>query len=214
MKFAAIATLLVSANAVLLQKHHHHPNTGDIIPICNGANSGNCTEANEVVKHKVRRPHKRATEGAPDWEDQVAADKARMGGKSLAQRQAYDPSTGEVIPVCNGANDGNCMEPKEINTHKIRRAHKRAAKGDPDFADQEAADKVATGKSLAQEQTFDPSTGAILPVCNGANTGNCHEPEAINTHKIRRAHKRAAEGDADFADQEAADKKAMGKSLA
>ena len=31
------------------------PETGDIIPICNGGNAGNCTEASEVVKHAVRR---------------------------------------------------------------------------------------------------------------------------------------------------------------
>ena len=32
-----------------------HPSTGDAIAICNGANVGHCTEADEVVKHRLRR---------------------------------------------------------------------------------------------------------------------------------------------------------------
>ena len=53
------------------------PSTGAPIPICNGANTGDCTEADEVVVHRLRRPHKRAEKGDPDWEAQEAADAAR-----------------------------------------------------------------------------------------------------------------------------------------
>jgi len=42
--------------------------TGPAIPICNGRNPENCTEANEVVKRRLRRPGKRASKGDPDWE--------------------------------------------------------------------------------------------------------------------------------------------------
>ena len=68
MKFIIAAFLVLSSQAVLLQ----HPSTGDPIPICNGANSSNCTEADEVVKHRTRRPHKRAAPGDPDYAAQEA----------------------------------------------------------------------------------------------------------------------------------------------
>ena len=46
---------------------HPHSGTGDAIPICNGANEGACTDASEVVKHRIRRPFKRAAPGDPDY---------------------------------------------------------------------------------------------------------------------------------------------------
>ena len=73
MKFIIAAFLVLSSQAVLLQ----HPSTGDPIPICNGANSGNCVEADEVVKHRLRRPHKRAGPNDADWAAQEKADAAR-----------------------------------------------------------------------------------------------------------------------------------------
>ena len=149
MKFATIlAAIAIVGNATLLQRHHKDPSTGAPIPICNGANTGNCMEASEVVKHAVRRPHKRASPGAPDWAEQEAADKLRAGNKSLAQKHHHhkDPSTGAVIPICNGANTGNCTEADEVVKHKVRRPHKRATEGAPDWADQEAADKMRAGK--------------------------------------------------------------------
>ena len=36
----------------------HGGGTGEVIAICNGANDGHCTEADEVVKHRLRRPGK------------------------------------------------------------------------------------------------------------------------------------------------------------
>ena len=80
MKFTiVIAALLASSQAVLLQHHTHSHDlsTGNPIPICNGANSGNCVEADEVVKHRLRRPHKRAGPNDADWAAQEKADAAR-----------------------------------------------------------------------------------------------------------------------------------------
>ena len=74
MKFAfAVVALVAAASAVTLKD----PSTGDPIPICNGANSSNCTEADVVVRHRIRRPHKRAAPGDPDWAAQEKADAAR-----------------------------------------------------------------------------------------------------------------------------------------
>ena len=72
MKFTiAIAALFLSSTqAVLLQKGDG--STGEIIPICNGANSNNCTEADEVVKHRLIRPYKKAAEGEPAYASQQA----------------------------------------------------------------------------------------------------------------------------------------------
>ena len=53
--------------ASLIELHKYDPSTGAPIPICNGANAGECTEASEVVKRRLRRAHKRAMKGDPDW---------------------------------------------------------------------------------------------------------------------------------------------------
>ena len=72
MKFTiAIAALMLTTQAIRDPRH------GDAIPICNGANAADCTEADEVVKHRLRRPNKRAGPGDPDFAAQEAADKAR-----------------------------------------------------------------------------------------------------------------------------------------
>ena len=84
MKFTLALTFLVAASQAVVLEHHHHvadPSTGAPIAICNGANSGACVEANEVVKHHIRRPFKRAAEGDKDYKEQEAADKLRNGGK-------------------------------------------------------------------------------------------------------------------------------------
>ena len=51
----------------------------------------------------------------------------------------------------------------------------------------------------------DPSTGAVINICNGANAGNCVTAEEVNTKKLRRPYKRAAPGDPDYEAQEKAD---------
>ena len=74
MRFSfVIAALVASSNAIKLTGN----GTGEPIAICNGANSHNCTEADVVVQHRVRRPNKRAAPGDPDFAAQEAADKAR-----------------------------------------------------------------------------------------------------------------------------------------
>ena len=74
MKFAfAIAMIFATAEAINV----NHPSTGAPIPICNGANSSDCTEADVVVQHRIRRPHKRAAPGDPDYAAQQKADAAK-----------------------------------------------------------------------------------------------------------------------------------------
>ena len=51
-----------------------------------------------------------------------------------------DPSTGAPIAICNGANKGKCVTAEEVTTKHLRRPYKRAAPGDPDWAEQEKAD--------------------------------------------------------------------------
>lgn len=46
-----------------------HPSTGDAIAICNGGNTGHCVEADDVVKHRLRRPGKMPGPGDPDDPD-------------------------------------------------------------------------------------------------------------------------------------------------
>ena len=73
MRFSFVCALVASTQAIKLAGS----GTGDAIPICNGANSHNCVEADVVVQHRVRRPNKRAAPGDPDFAAQEAADKAR-----------------------------------------------------------------------------------------------------------------------------------------
>jgi hypothetical protein len=54
------------------------------------------------------------------------------------------------------------------------------------------------GNNLVQ----DPSTGAIIAICNGLNAGKCVTAEEVNTKRYRRPHKRAMEGDEDYPAQE------------
>ena len=78
MKYAfVIAALVFTAQSVTLQKSAQDLSTGNPIPICNGMNSGNCTEADVVVVNRLRRDHKRAAPGDADFEDQQKADAAR-----------------------------------------------------------------------------------------------------------------------------------------
>ena len=75
-KNITIALFLASSSAVTLDKFD--PAHGAPIPICNGANEGSCTEANDVVVHRIRRAYKRAAPGDPDFEAQEKADQERM----------------------------------------------------------------------------------------------------------------------------------------
>lgn len=64
----------------------HGEGTGDAIAICNGLNNGHCTEAADVVRHRLRRPGKRAAPGDPDYVDDVAESLVqRSKPSSLAQ---------------------------------------------------------------------------------------------------------------------------------
>ena len=70
-----IAAVVAFTQAVKLEKQDL--STGPPIPICNGMNAGNCTEADVVVVNAIRRPNKRAAKGDKDFAAQEAADAAR-----------------------------------------------------------------------------------------------------------------------------------------
>ena len=99
-------------------------------------NAGNCQEPDEVVTHRPIRPFKVPT---PKKEEEP-----KEGSLTVLWYQG--PETGAPIPICNGANKGACTEADEVVKKRLRRPHKRAAEGDPDFADQEKADKERIAK--------------------------------------------------------------------
>ena len=104
-----IASILVaSSQALSLEKFS--PDTGAPIPICNGANDGQCTEANDVVVHRVRRPHKRAAKGDPDFPAQEANDKSHGSLVQFYQPTCTDAITTECQPVCNEGQTTGCTE--------------------------------------------------------------------------------------------------------
>ena len=80
-KNISLALLVASASAISIKRMD--PAHGPPIAICNGANAGACTEADEVVVHKLRRPYKRAAPGDPDFPAQEEADKARMANQGV-----------------------------------------------------------------------------------------------------------------------------------
>jgi hypothetical protein len=65
----------ITSELVQLKSHENpwygipHSGTGAAIAICNGFNQGHCTEAEEVVKHRLRRPFKQPAIGDPDYVD-------------------------------------------------------------------------------------------------------------------------------------------------
>jgi len=182
----------------------HDPESGPAIHNCNGRNVGHCSTADEVNKKRLRRPNKRAAEGDPDWTAQESKDKAtpiihNSFRDIRAQKYSSDLSTGAPIPICNGANTGNCTEADEVVKHRLRRPFKAPAVGDPDHPDTKKA------AAYAQVEKQDLSSGPPIPICNGANIGNCTEADVVVVNAIRRPHKRAAAGDSDFPAQEAAD---------
>ena len=74
MKLQSILLLVGLTQAISLTKQNRDPSTGEIIPICNGWNTGRCTNAEDVVVKKIRRDGKRAAPGDPDYADQSSAD--------------------------------------------------------------------------------------------------------------------------------------------
>ena len=117
MKFFIAALLLSSTSAIVVRKQGN--GSGEPIPICNGMNNNHCTEADDVIRTHGRRPHKAPAIGDPDY---VAL-----------QLDAEDYSTGEPIPICNGANQNNCTEASEVIIKARRRRGKVPAIGDSDY---------------------------------------------------------------------------------
>lgn len=54
----------------------HGEGTGAAIAICNGYNNFHCTEAADVVRHRLRRFGKRAAPGDPDYVDDIEVNPA------------------------------------------------------------------------------------------------------------------------------------------
>ena len=75
-----LATYIATSQSVQINdvKLSQTPETGAAIPICNGANAGSCTTADDVVKNKLRRAGKRAAPGDPDFAKQDATDAALL----------------------------------------------------------------------------------------------------------------------------------------
>ena len=82
-------------------------------------NAYHCTEADDVIKSHGRRAGKAPAVGDPDY---VAL-----------QLETEDYSTGEPIPICNGANQNNCTEADEVVIKARRRRGKVPAIGDSDY---------------------------------------------------------------------------------
>ena len=57
---------------------------------------------------------------------------------------AAHPTTGDAIAICNGGNDGHCVEASEVVKHRLRRPGKMPGHGDPD--DPEVLDKAEKKK--------------------------------------------------------------------
>ena len=109
---------------------------GAPINICNGMNEGACQDPEEVITKRPIRPFKVPT---PPPSDEPKED-------SLTVLWFQGPESGAPIPICNGANAGACTEADEVVKNRLRRPHKRAAPGDPDYPAQEAADKQTIAK--------------------------------------------------------------------
>ena len=74
----------------------HGEGTGSAIAICNGLNNGHCTEAADVVRHRLRRPGKRAAPGDPDYvDDDPALLIQKSKSNMFAQAKGQEPVTAE-----------------------------------------------------------------------------------------------------------------------
>lgn len=82
-----------------------HSGTGPAIAICNGLNEGHCTEAEEVVKHRLRRPFKQPAIGDPDYVDDSKPDskiQAALKAVGLEQDKAKVAKGGDPLDVKSG----------------------------------------------------------------------------------------------------------------
>ena len=123
-----------------------------------------------------------------------------LAAVSAIQLEKMDLSTGKPINVCNGLNDGDCENAASINKKKVRRAHKRAAPGDPDYAAQEAADAkmmASKWKSLSQKglpTCTERITTNCQPVCTSTETRGCTEASSPIPPQLENHHQNRYEG--------------------
>lgn len=74
------------------------------------------------------------------------------------------PSTGDAIAICNGGNDGHCVEAAEVVKHRLRRPGKMPGRGDPDDPDVIAAKE----KKLLEKELKGAKKGAKEEPSEGA----------------------------------------------
>ena len=153
--------------------------TGKPIRICNGFNTGNCIEADQVKDQPVGQALNQDAEKDKTGLPVIICDgitntsnciepndmkdpKGRPNAKSMSQGE----DTGKPYPICNGFNSTNCIEPEQVKDQPRRQAF---AEGD--------------------------DTGKIINTCNGANSHDCIEPESVQNKKAVRQPNKLAQGD-------------------
>lgn len=72
--------------------------SGKPIAICNGGNDGHCVEADDVVKHRLRRPGRAAGPGDPDYVDD-SPKKVQLDSETLATEVKYPHPKVEAMPA-------------------------------------------------------------------------------------------------------------------
>lgn len=60
--------------------------------------------------------------------------------------------TGDAIAICNGGNDGRCVEASEVVKHRLRRPGKMPGRGDPDDPDVIAAKAKAAAEKKKEKK--------------------------------------------------------------
>ena len=77
----------------------HGEGTGEAIAICNGMNTNHCTEAADVVRHRLRRPGKMAARGDPDYvEDPVGVAVRPATLVTTKEPVTAESGSSEVLP--------------------------------------------------------------------------------------------------------------------
>lgn len=169
------------------------PTTGEAIAICNGTNDGHCSEADEVVMHRLRRPGKQPAVGDPDYvddsKDEVKVDK--IISKKAEPEAAF-------VQLRSRFDEGEPMADSKLSQDVKKQLE---FYDDGGITEELAVQLRAGGPCPANCPEYGCphcGTGAAIAICNGANAGHCTEADEVVKHKLRRAGKRAAPGDPDY----------------
>ena len=171
------------------------PTTGEAIAICNGTNDGHCSEADEVVMHRLRRPGKQPAVGDPDYVDDSAKE---VKVDKIISKKAEEPEAAPAaafVQLRSRFDEGEEMAGSRLNT---------SVKNQLEFYDDGGITEELMqigGPCPANCPEFGCphcGTGAPIAICNGANAGHCTEAAEVVKHRARRPFKRAAPGDPDY----------------